>query len=383
MATGSRALRQLYLDPDEVRVAWLLDPDNAAVTAGLRAAADRTAEGRCDADALAADLPDLLVLLRERHFGLATGIRPDPGLDGWAATWRQRLVAQRPDTWGGALGTAVHELRRLVGDRHLQASGEDPALLRRADPRAAEPVLGEDPGPQVGQELIGGVLMLRIRTFGPTGDGDRALARWRDAHDRHFGHDRVVVDVRGNPRGGSTYARDWIAAHVPTPFSFVPGRRWLLDGQPLILWNGMLRVEAVDGPDAVPEQFRALRPAPGAGSGLSIDGEQWSFPRGSSPWRGRMLVLTDRATASAGESVAWLLRGALGARIAGGRSAGCCTYGDIMPYLLPRSGLQVWLASRWDGFPAVELVGLPVDVPLDPRTPLAEVARRFDQVHRS
>lgn len=98
-------------------------------------------------------------------------------------------------------------------------------------------MLDDDPGAPVSEELVDGVLTLRIRSFDHTGDGDLALARWRDAHARHFAHDRIVVDVRGNPGGGSTFGRDWVRDHVPEPFAFVPGRRWLLDGCPLIVWT--------------------------------------------------------------------------------------------------------------------------------------------------
>lgn len=89
-------------------VPWLLDPENGAVAAALRAGAGRSADDPCDAEALAADLPDLLVLLRERHFGLATGMVDDPGLEHWMATWRSRLIAECPTTWGTALGTVFH-----------------------------------------------------------------------------------------------------------------------------------------------------------------------------------------------------------------------------------------------------------------------------------
>jgi hypothetical protein len=89
-----------------------------------------------------------------------------------------------------------------------------------------------------------------------------------------------------------------------------------------------------------------VRPRPGPDSVLTVADEQWCFNEGVQPWRGRMLVLTDRRTASAGEGVAWLLHLAFGARIAGSRSAGAVTFGDIVPYLLPRSGLYVMLASR-------------------------------------
>jgi len=85
----------------------------------------RTRESPCDPVALAGDLSDLEVLLRERLFGIADGVL-DPGpasevLD----RWRDRLLAQRPGTWGAALGTSVHELRWLFRDNHQWAAGED------------------------------------------------------------------------------------------------------------------------------------------------------------------------------------------------------------------------------------------------------------------
>jgi hypothetical protein len=383
---GSCELRALYRDPAAAGVPWLLDPEVPQVQGALRAAAHRTAEDACDLPALVADLPDLLVLLRARHFGLATGVVAAGGLDGWAEAWRDRLSAEQPSTWGAALGTAFHDLRWLVGDRHLHAAGEDRHQLRAVDPRRHEPVLGNHPsaggagGEPVSELVINGVLAVRIGSFAHTGAGDRALARWRDAHHRHFGYDRIVVDLRGNGGGGDRYARDWIAGHVPEPVDFVPGRSWRLDGRPLI-WNQLVQLEAVRGSAAIPDYLHRICPEPRPGSALTIEAELWRVLAGPEPWHGRMLVLIDRETASAGEGVAWLLRLAFGARLAGGRSLGAVSFGDIAPYLLPRSGLQVWLATRWDGFPEVELVGLPLDVALDPRTPLAEVAAEFDRTY--
>ena len=381
MTSGSGQLRELYLDPVGAGVPWLLDPERPQVVAALRAAATRTGDDPCDVDALVADLPDLLVLLRERHFGLATGAVSDPGLDAWAQSWRARLTRERPATWGAGLGTAFHDLRQAVGDLHLTAVGESIDLLRAVYPRRDEPVYGLDPGPPIEEQVVGGVLTLRVRSFVPTGDGEQALVRWRDGHQRHFRYDRIIVDVRGNGGGGSTYARDWITDHVPEPFSFVAGRRWLLDGEPLIIWNYGVTIDSVHGRQAVPREFIDRWPSPGPDSALTVDTEQWRFARGNTPWHGRMLVLTDRRTASAGEGVAWLLRQAFDTRIVGGRSAGMVTFGDIVPYLLPRSGLQVTLASRHDDFGDVEMAGLPVDVPLDPRTPLAEIAADVDRLH--
>jgi hypothetical protein len=54
-------------------------------------------------------------------------------------------------------------------------------------------------------------------------------------------------------------------------------------------------------------------------------------------------------------------------------------YGNIVNYALPRSGIVVSLPTKSNdyGF-RVEGVGFPVDVPLDPATPVEDVARQFD-----
>lgn len=54
-------------------------------------------------------------------------------------------------------------------------------------------------------------------------------------------------------------------------------------------------------------------------------------------------------------------------------------YGNIVQYVLPRSGLVVSLPTKSNdyGFP-VERVGFPVDIPLDPATPVEDVVRQFD-----
>ena len=71
---GGEQLRSLYLDPAQAGVPWLLAPDGPGVKEALVSAADRTGSDSCDPIALAADVDDLLVLLRERHIGVATGV---------------------------------------------------------------------------------------------------------------------------------------------------------------------------------------------------------------------------------------------------------------------------------------------------------------------
>lgn len=94
-----------------------------------------------------------------------------------------------------------------------------------------------------------------------------------------------------------------------------------------------------------------------------------------------MLVITDPAVASAGESATVFLREALGARVVGEPTAGLMLFGNLAPYVLPRSGLVLRLGTTRFGYPPVEFTGIPVDAPLpDPLLPLDQVAKSFDQL---
>lgn len=64
--SGSNELRALYLDPARAGVPWLLDPANPDVIERIRRAKARDHRSDCDPHAIAADIDDLLVLLRER-----------------------------------------------------------------------------------------------------------------------------------------------------------------------------------------------------------------------------------------------------------------------------------------------------------------------------
>lgn len=381
MTSGSAELRELYLDPIDAGVPWLLKPDHAIVTESLRGSSGRAADDECDPDALAADLPDLLVLLRERHFGLATGSIADDGLGAWARAWRERLGADRPVTWGTALGLDPHRLRLLLGDGHVHLAGEDAALTEQLDPRRHQPTLDDRDGPPIEETVVNGVLCLRLRRFWERQGELGALRAWQAAHERHFTYDRIIVDLRGNPGGSDTYSWEWIADHLPQATEcYPPSRKWHLDGKPLGAWNQIVRVETLRGPQAVNPDLRALQPHPIPTSRVAIEIDTGSLPAGTSPWRGRMLVLTDQWTASAGESTAWMCRRAFGATLVGSATYGSLTFGDLAPYVMPRSGMEVQLATMRFDVPSMELSGIPVDLEHDTRTPLATFAKEFDHL---
>jgi hypothetical protein len=380
---GARTpLESLYLDPTQAGVPWLLDPDNPEVVEGLRRASERKPTVACDPAALSADIPDLLVLLRERHFGLATGEVDDGGLDDWATAWQDRLDAERPATWGTALGTDMLSLRRLLHDGHVQAYGEDPVVLTKLDPRRNEPTALDTDGPILEEHIVDGVLALRIRSFHGTTHEDQLLNNWAADHKRHFRFDRIVLDLRSNGGGSDTYCNDWMADHLPGPAKVVPdARTWLLDGKYLRVWNLVVSMAVTHGTDAVPGWLVESRPQPVPDSVLTVEPDSLDMPAGASPWSGRLLVITDRHTASAGESSAWMLREGLGARLAGRPTKGTIRFANTAPYLLPRSGLVLILPARANDYPdEMELAGVPVDVDLNPVMPLADVATHFNRI---
>jgi hypothetical protein len=365
----------LYLDPAGSGIEWLLDPDNPAVLQGLRAAAARRPADACDPLTLADDIPGLVSLVRQRHFGLATGSATVDGLDTWARQWEHRLRTGRPKSWGAALGTDLLTLRHMLGDAHTAAvQHEDPAIVDAVDPRAKEPVLVEEDGPAYEESVVDGVLCVRVRRMYGTQADERDLTAWQEAHERHFTHDRILVDLRGNGGGNDGYLYEWAEPHNPREVEAVPpDRTWTVGGRPLSGWNAIVQILALRG--EVPPAYEQYRIEPRPDAQLTVTEDTGVLAAGERPWHGRMAVLTDRRTRSSGESSAWALRQMFGARLAGTPTGGCISYGNVVPYLLPRSGMRVSLPTKQNMFRGVEFVGIPVDVPLDPRISLAEAVK--------
>lgn len=207
------------------------------------------------------------------------------------------------------------------------------------------------------------------------------MLAWQQAHERHFSHDQIVVDLRGNPGGSDRFIVGWIGDHVATEVVWPPWREWRIGGQILNPWNVSVIAEAtLDGQELATDFDRSMyRLTPS--SRLDLVEEPFAIPKASAPWQGQMLVLTDRGSASAAEGGAWMLRVGLGAHLIGGRSAGTVSFGNMAPYLLPRSGLLVDLPTASASRHEESMVGLPVDLAIDIQTPLREVAANFNQLH--
>lgn len=333
---------------------WLLDPASPELAVLAREADARTSSTPCDPDALSADAPLFVELLRERHFGVATGRVPLPD-----------VALPRAQTWG-ELAEVRDQLRAALVDEHIRFFGA-PRPGRSAE------------GPAVERRVVDGVLVLQIRRLVGTPDDERMLIAWAASPDDDFAHDRIVVDLRSNSGGNDGHTYQWAERRLREIRGFCTSATWSIRGRPLGFWNAVAWRLALYGPDGVSEAFAAQRHDPRPGDALEVDEQTYDLPAGDAPWAGRMLVLVDRHSRSSGESSAWLLREGLGARLLGEPTHGMIEYGNVVQYVLPRSGLVVSLPTKSNdfGFP-VERVGFPVDVPLDPETPVEDVARRFD-----
>jgi hypothetical protein len=305
--------------------------------------------------------------LRERHFGVATGLAEPPGAA--LAAW-QRLLAAGPRTWGAAVTELQFDLREALGDEHVRLLGAP----RWRDERAE----AEEPGPAIEEAVVGGVLVLRIRRLIGDREDEERLARWSADADRHFSYDRVVVDLRGNSGGNDGHTFEWARRRFRAVARHVRESLWAVRGRPLGNWNAFAWRAARDGA-AVPPHLVSGKHDPHPDDRIEVHHTEYPLEAGDRPWSGEMLVLVDRRTRSSGESSAWMLHDGLGARLVGSPTTGMIEYGNIVPYALEDSGLVIHLPTKRNdyGF-GVESVGFPVEASLADDVAAADVAAEFE-----
>lgn len=194
-----------------------------------------------------------------------------------------------------------------------------------------------------------------------------------DAMAKDYGEHRkkpvIVFDFRGNGGGDDGYVWAWVdrAARGTFPPPYVELR--IGSATACGDWNNRVvdqisydRVDTAEG-RAERAAFVAKAPlggTPGAPSQVldTSGGEATS----KDPYRGRVFVLVDHGSASSGESGPEMLRIALGATIVGERTGGYAEFGNIRPYVMPRTGVVWQLASKRNYYPEPrDGVGFPVD----------------------
>jgi hypothetical protein len=213
------------------------------------------------------------------------------------------------------------------------------------------------------------VIVVR-RLYGSPQD-KQLLAQLAADYEKHRSRPVVVFDFRGNGGGDDGYVYRWVDQ--------AKRGRWLSPYQehqvagghtPCGEWNALvvdqIRYDHVDDPAA--RQERAdLRKKLDAERGRVIGdtrlSDAFDEAHGKNPYGGRIFALVDAGSASSGESAPEVLRAALGATIVGERSAGFLEFGNLRPYVMPRTGVFWQLASKQNFYPSPhDGVGLAVDV---------------------
>jgi hypothetical protein len=130
----------LYLSPERSGVRWLLDPATPELAGLAHAVQSRTEGTECEPQAVAADLSMLPQLVRERHFGIATGLVARKAADQaeqLILEARDRVLSERPQSWGEALADLNDQLRICLRDRHVALRGSGQSRIRSDEPVAA------------------------------------------------------------------------------------------------------------------------------------------------------------------------------------------------------------------------------------------------------
>jgi hypothetical protein len=358
-------------------VGWLLDPESSRLAEIVAAARIRVPASPVDAEALVGDLHVLADLIEQRHFGVATGRVAADRPRRLIEQWRQRVEHDRPGSWGAAIGDAERTLSLALADNHFRISGAEGWQPRKAE--CARPDAG--PAVEIGTEA--GVLVIRVRRLMGDPADERLLAGWVEEAEQHFAHDRILVDLRGNPGGNDGHTWGWAEPYFSQAApAWCRDQGWLVNGRGAGHWNPSVWWGLERGRDAVPPSLVRARHQPEPDDRLSLsDLDLTDLVPGRTPWRGRMMVVCDATTGSSGESSAWLLRRGFHAVMVGAPTKGGIEYGNIVRYPLADSGLVVTLPTKHNDFGRrVEHAGFPVDHPCDVDDPIPELVARFDEL---
>jgi hypothetical protein len=281
-------------------------------------------------------------------------------------------------------GTARHA--RLLGRNGLRevttfsAQSMAPALevvcrgvSARFDRRAPHALERPQGAPVYAYRTVGDATIVDIRRFYGSPDELAMLDRIARDYDTHRTKGTIVFDLRSNGGGNDGYIYDWLdraaakAIQAPYVALHVSSASACGDWSNFVL--GQIEYKRIDTDEGKAERaaFLAKSPlgvAPGAPA-QEVDAAPVVF-RGRRPYRGKVFVLVDRASASSGESSADLLRLALSAVVVGERTGGYAEFGNMRPYVMPRTGIGWQLGSKRNYFPEPrEGVGHPVDIYLD------------------
>lgn len=255
------------------------------------------------------------------------------------------------------------------------SSGAAPIPFERLAPDPGQPIRMYDEASPYEWHRVGRAAVIRLQRLSGTPDEEATLTRLAADYDQQKTASVIVFDFRGNGGGDDGYVFNWIkrAARGTSapPYVDVTSASAVACGD----WNRLVERQitagTIDAPEskAARETFLHVHPLGGGPHGAAgdvFDGSSSAFTS-KTPYRGRIFVLVDRASGSSGESAPLELRAALGATIVGERTGGYLEYGNLRPYVMPRTGVGWELGSKRNLFASPsDGVGIPVDAYLSP-----------------
>lgn len=251
----------------------------------------------------------------------------------------------------------------------LECDGERIPLQRRANlaARASQGL------PAYELKSVGDVALITVRRLAGSPEDLKLLEQLPLDYERHQQHRALVFDFRGNGGGNDGYVFQWLERAKRGSFHMAPSVE--IEGQlfPCRDWNmlvySQIVYDTVDSQDGIAARAELQKSWPSRSPGINhrISSGVVTM-EAEHPYKGKIYVLVDRMSLSSGESAPAALRSALGATLVGERTGGFLEYGNLQPFVLPRTGIVFWVPIvRRYYQPSAEQVGLEVDAYLDPQ----------------
>lgn len=187
---------------------------------------------------------------------------------------------------------------------------------------------------------------------------------------------RIVLDITDNGGGSSNYSRNFFMNLGKTA-------HWMKNGAelqaPPVLESWANMDEEKEAPFLSDTILRARNNLEAVRSNPIRRWSSWgngqSFQQ-IGEWPGQLVVLMNRGVASSGEATVAYSRSVKNSLLIGENTAGIGTFGEVRSYVLPNSGIRLWLPSKLFLSPGLlEGRGFLPDYWLDSDTPVAEIVR--------
>lgn len=299
---------------------------------------------------VAADTPYMAHALMERDFPALLWVEAGP-IASFAVTFRD--AAGREATKVVAARSAAAQLRTASSERprRLELSRSE-RIARMLDGRTAYlrpgPFYNSDPG--------------------ATNEYDNtAFSRFIDSAFQGFlkaGADRLVIDIRDNPGGDSSFSDLMVNWFASRPFKFTSAFQIRVSEEAIASNDDRLTLEPA-GSESISRKFEAAYARARPGDTITFD-VPLSEPRSEPRFKGRVFVLVNRRSYSNSVAVAALVQDYGFGKILGEETSDLATtFGAMETFKLPRTGLVV-------GFPKAFIVRPSGD--LTPRGVVPDVA---------